>query len=211
MNNPQIFKNEREFTIFLKQELEHCQLVFSGFKLGSFVNKKLNARITRVDMIKTKVKMGGKCDVKVYHDGLDLSYDHKLANPFKIEVKMNNTWRDALPQAIRYKYNSENKYELTTEGKNIEIGVTTPDLFFYGTFDKTRCPTTDCKHHTCFDSNFKTLPQCQQFDIKRIFWKVGVALLERELYTNRLQITANEGDKIDVIKKESVNESRGSS
>ena len=210
MNTPPVFKNEREFTIFLKQELEQCQLIFSGYKVGDqtkYNTKKLISNITGVEIVKTKVKEGGKCDLKIYHDGLDLSYDHKLSNPLKIEVKMNETWKDALPQAVRYKRDSEQKYGKCDDGKLIEIGVTTPDLFFVGAFNPARCKKPVCDHSTC-----------QQFDIKRIFWKIGVALLERKIHEHpnyyhqdKIQITVNEGDKIDVVKKESANERRGSS
>lgn len=198
------FKNEREFTVFLKKQLENCELHFSGTKVGTipYNTKKLKAKITSVDIDKTKVKKGGKCDVKIYHDGLDLSYDHKLSNPFKLELKTNKTWKDSLSQAIRYKYDSEHKYGKTNNGKLIEVGVCTPDLYLYGTFDKTKCPVPNCFHQTGINNSFQKIATCQQFDIKRLFWKTGVALLERNPYNNILKITANEGDQIDVIKKE---------
>lgn len=190
---------EKQFTERIKQFLTGKNLYFCGLKHGdNWDKKKLVANIINAETSRTKIKEGSKCDVLLYHDGLDLDFDHKLANPFKLELKIDNTWKDSLIQAIRYKIDSEQKYGQHEKGKIIEVGVSTPSLFLTGAFVPEKCPNPNCEHHDINPNNFAYKSQCQQFDIKRLFWKSGVALLEFNRLNNTYQITVNEGDKIRI-------------
>lgn len=191
---------ERQFTERIKDFLTGKTLYFCGLKHGEgWEHKKLVAKVLRVDTKRTTIKEGSKCDVLMYHDGIDLDYDHKLSNPFKLELKIDTTWKNSLVQAIRYKFDSEQKYGEHPEGKMIEVGVSTPNLFSTGTFTPSKCPSgVTCTHQTREFDSFQYKSECQQFDIKRIFWKSGVALLEFNRLNNTYEITANEGDKIRI-------------
>lgn len=184
------FKNEKEFRQHIVKELENKKLYFSGYKLGKgYDTKKLIANILKIDENVKVEGREGRGDIIIHHDFLHLSHNHALASPLIIECKLDTSWKDAIHQANRYKINATKKYQNTGEYEFLEVAVTTPSLYQKESFCPEKCILE------CYKTNHA---YCQQFDIKRIIWKLGIGLLEYNTREGVTKITFNEGDKITI-------------
>lgn len=156
------FQNEDSFQKWLKNWLEGKELIRKGWKTDQKNKpKKERAEITKVT--REINRESGFGDIAIHHDFLDLSWNHALSSPFVIECKMSNSFRKGVEQAIRYKDNSDSKYQTKQGYKLYDTGVVTPKSLKTG--------EVASRHGT--DN-----PYPVNFESKRIYWNLGVGVIQ---------------------------------
>lgn len=156
------FSNEKQFQKWLKNWLEGKELIRNGWKTDpNKTNKKETAKITKVT--REINREDGFGDIAIHHDFLDLSWNHALSSPFIIECKLSESFRKAVEQAVRYKDNSNSKYQVKNGYKMYDTGVVTPKSLKTG--------EVASRHGTnqVFPINFEA---------KRIYWNLGVGVVQ---------------------------------
>ncbi|EMA11598.1 Type I restriction enzyme R protein N terminus (HSDR_N) [Haloarcula vallismortis] len=179
------FEKEEDLKKHLAKWLKDRRLQRAGAKAETDEtedwDKKEIAAITEVE---TEFDTGnGFGDIAIHHDGLNLSYNHVLANPLIIELKNKQPFKEAVSQAVRYKQDSQKKYREEDGLKYLQTAVATSQSLSTGEIASR--PDTD-----------SILPV--NSEAKRIFWKLGIGVMQ-STQTFNIVLSFNEQDKV-VIK-----------
>ena len=179
------FETEKEFHEFLEEWLKGRTLYRAGYHRENAESrgwdKKEEANVT--DATTEPPADDGAADVAIHHDFLNLSWNHALASPFRIECKLADSFRHAGEQGIRYKQDSSQKYQEVGDLKVLTTGMATPQSLSTGEIA---------------DSHGVDDPYHINFEAKRIFWKMGIGVLQ-SANPDELVISFGESDVV-VIK-----------
>jgi len=156
------FENEKAFQKWLTKWLKGKELVRKGWKTDpKRDNKKETAKITEVT--REINRENGFGDIAIHHDFIEFSWNHALSSPFIIECKISESFRKGVEQAVRYKDNSDSKYQFKNNYKMYDTGVVTPKSLKTGEIAS--------RHGT--DQVYPI-----NFEAKRIYWNLGVGVVQ---------------------------------
>ena len=179
------FETENEFQEFLEEWLKGRTLYRYGYRGETAEtrewDKKEEANV--IDATTEPPAHDGAGDVGIHHDFLNLSWSHILVSPLIIECKLADSFRHAGEQSIRYKMNSSQKYQEVGGFKGLNTAVATPQSLSTGEI---------ADRHGVDD------PYPINFEAKRIFWKMGIGVLQ-SANPGELVISFGESDVV-VIK-----------
>ena len=176
------FADEADLQDFLQKWLKGKKLHRHGYNRETSKSKKRDkkeeSQITKVE--KEPNRASGFGDIAIHHNSLDLSWNHKLSNPFIIELKHPKKFRKAAHQAVMYKGNSDSKYQEENGFKYCQTGIATTRSLSTGEI----ATASDPKKTFSAD-----------YDAKRIYWdmKVGVT---QSVKPDEVIISFGEADKV---------------
>lgn len=177
--------SEKELQNFLTEWLENKTLYRTGYrretKKSRKRKKKEKSKITKIE--KEPNRKTGFGDIAIHHQGLDLSWNHKLANPLILELKHPRKFRKATHQAVMYKSDSESRF-LEKNGKKIcQTAIATTRSLSTGEIATASEPG---KHFSA------------DYDCKRIYWNLKIGVIQ-SVEPNKAVISFGEADQV-VIK-----------
>lgn len=179
----QDFQDEKQFQKYLAQWIEGRTLQRTGYnqetKKTKQWEKKEEATAVRVE--REPSRQSGFGDIAIYHDELDLSWNHRLAKPLIIECKNKKSFRHAAEQAVRYKQESSKKYREQGKYKKLDTAIATP----------TSLSTAEIASSHGTEHSFST-----NFEAKRIYWKLGIGVMQS--IQEEIILSFNEGDVVRI-------------
>lgn len=178
-------ESEKELQDFLQKWFKGKHLHRRGYRQETSQtkewDKKEKSLITKVE--KEPSRNTGFGDIAIHHNGLDLSWTHKLANPLIIELKHPKNFRKATHQAVKYKSNSNSRFQKEDGRKICQTAIATTRSISTGEIATASAPT---KHFSA------------DFDCKRIYWNLKVGVVQ-SIQPDKAVISFGEADKV-IIK-----------
>lgn len=175
-------ESEKQLQKFFSEWLKNRHLYRAGIKRESKYtkdrDKKENAKITQVQ--KEPHRGNGFGDIAIHHDGLDLSWNHNLANPLILELKHPDEFRKATHQAVMYKSDSESRFLEEDERKICQTAIATTKSLSTAEIATASSPQ---KHFSA------------DYDCKRIYWNLKVGVTQ-SIHPEKVIISFGEADKV---------------
>lgn len=188
------FEDEHEFRNFLASWLSDRTLLSQGDNQDTDQTSQWKKKqFSEVTDIETEPETEhGFGDIGIRHELLELSYDHALASPLIIECKP-DSFREGIEQALRYKSQSDKKYQEAGKYKILQTAIATPRSLSTGeiTGRHGATPISEDQTHENYDGGVFPI----NFEAKRIYWKAGIGVCQ-SITGDKLVISFGESDVV---------------